>query len=785
VFRTSRLVFAALSFATVAEAEEADRVRFDVPAGPLGRSAIEVARAAGVSIGLTDLSLASRPARPLRGTMTAEQALRRLLQGTEARFIRIDARTFRIVRDPTRATRAPVRLAPVLPAAIQTAEIETDIIVTALKRPIYLSDFPGAISVVQATDLALENGARGTDAITSRLHTVTSTHYGSGRNKLFVRGIADSSFNGPTQATVGQYLGETRINYNAPDPDLRLYDLDRVEVLPGPQGTLYGAGSLGGIIRAVPRAPVLAEARGIASYGVSATEHGDAGYDAAGMVNLPIVEDRVGLRAVAYGIRQGGYIDDALRRRRDINTSHIWGGRAALAAEFGNGWRVTLSGTTQRARTDDAQYADRDTPPLTRRSPVAQPFVNNYDLADLTITREWDGYRLVSATGIVRQRLRERYDSSRRRSPLAVFDQLTDVRMVSSELRLSWMGDTANWLVGSSLVDNRAVQRRALGAPDDPPPIPGTRNAVTELTAFGEATIRPRDWLNLSAGARLAYTDLSDRALDPAPLFAPALLLAAQRDQVAFLPSASVSVRPSEAVLVYLRYQEGFRPGGLSATSISVERFESDHVRTMEGGMRYGLPGENAFDASLSLAYTRWSDIQADTVDFSGFPRTTNIGNGRIYSIDARIGWRPLPGLSLEAAGLFNDSLVTNPLPNIILTPRSPLPNVAKWNGRVSAEYRHDLSNAALLRVGVAGRYVGKSRLGIGPVLGQNQGNWFDLTLNARIEFDRHAFTFGVTNLLDQAGNRFALGSPFTIVERPQVTPLVPRTVRVGCEIRF
>jgi iron complex outermembrane recepter protein len=785
VFRTSRLVFAALSFATVAEAEAADRVRFDVPAGPLGRSAIEVARAAGVSIGLTDLSLASRPARPLRGTMTAEQALRRLLQGTEARFIRIDARTFRIVRDPTRATRAPVRLAPVLPAAIQTAEIETDIIVTALKRPIYLSDFPGAISVVQATDLALENGARGTDAITSRLHTVTSTHYGSGRNKLFVRGIADSSFNGPTQATVGQYLGETRINYNAPDPDLRLYDLDRVEVLPGPQGTLYGAGSLGGIIRAVPRAPVLAEARGIASYGVSATEHGDAGYDAAGMVNLPIVEDRVGLRAVAYGIRQGGYIDDALRRRRDINTSHIWGGRAALAAEFGNGWRVTLSGTTQRARTDDAQYADRDTPPLTRRSPVAQPFVNNYDLADLTITREWDGYRLVSATGIVRQRLRERYDSSRRRSPLAVFDQLTDVRMVSSELRLSWMGDTANWLVGSSLVDNRAVQRRALGAPDDPTPIPGTRNAVTELTAFGEATIRPRDWLNLSAGARLAYTDLSDRALDAAPLFAPALLLAAQRDQVAFLPSASVSVRPSEAVLVYLRYQEGFRPGGLSATSISVERFESDHVRTMEGGMRYGLPGENAFDASLSLAYTRWSDIQADTVDFSGFPRTTNIGNGRIYSIDARIGWRPLPGLSLEAAGLFNDSLVTNPLPNIILTPRSPLPNVAKWNGRVSAEYRHDLSNAALLRVGVAGRYVGKSRLGIGPVLGQNQGNWFDLTLNARIEFDRHAFTFGVTNLLDQAGNRFALGSPFTIVERPQVTPLVPRTVRIGYEIRF
>lgn len=768
--------------ATAAEAQAADRVRFDVPAGPLGRSAIEVARAAGVSVGLTDLSLASRPARPVRGMMTVEQALRRLLQGADARFVRVDERTYRIVREVRRP--APARPAP-LPGPIQTAELETDIIVTALKRPVYLSDFPGAISVVQASDVALENGARGTDAITSRLHTVTSTHYGSGRNKLFVRGVADSSFNGPTQATVGQYLGETRINYNAPDPDLRLYDLDRVEVLPGPQGTLYGAGSLGGIIRAIPRAPVLAEAQGIASYGLSATEHGDPGYDAAGMLNLPLVEDRLGLRVIAYGIQQGGYIDDALRRRRDINTAHIWGGRAAIAAEFGEDWRVTLSGTTQRARTEDAQYAHRDAPPLTRRSPVAQPFVNNYDLADLTITREWDGYRLVSASGVVRQRLRERYDSSRRNGPPIVFDQLTDVRMFSSELRLSWAGDNANWLVGTSLVDNRAVQRRALGDPNETTPLPGTRNAVTELTAFGEATIRPRDWLSLSAGARLAYTDLSDRALDAAPLFAPALRLAAQRDQVAFLPSASISIRPVEPILAYVRYQEGFRPGGLSASAISIQRFQSDRVRTLEGGVRYGLPDEDHFDALLSLAYTRWSDIQADTVDFSGFPCTTNIGDGRIYSIDARIGWRPLPGLALEAAGLFNDSLVTNPLPNIILTPRSPLPNVAKWNARVSAEYRHNLSDAALLRVGLAGRYVGESRLGIGPILGVDQGDWFDLSLNARLEFDRHAFTFGVTNLLDQVGNRFALGSPFTIVEQPQVTPLVPRTIRVGYELRF
>jgi outer membrane receptor protein involved in Fe transport len=70
-----------------------------------------------------------------------------------------------------------------------------------------------------------------------------STQLGPGRNKLFIRGVADSSFTGPTQATVGQYLGDVRLNYNAPDPDLNLYDIARVEVVEGPQGTLYGAGS--------------------------------------------------------------------------------------------------------------------------------------------------------------------------------------------------------------------------------------------------------------------------------------------------------------------------------------------------------------------------------------------------------------------------------------------------------------------------------------------------------------------------------------------------------------
>jgi len=787
VIRPSRYRVA-IALAACAAPAAAQRIAFDVPAGTLGRSTIELARTAGASIGLTDLSLASRPTRAVKGRMSLEQALDRMLAGSGARAVRIDARTYRIVAAPVaRAAPRPRPRPTPAPSSqpMETAAVETDIVVTALKRPVYLSDVPGSLSVISAGGLALDAGGQGTDAITGQLHTVTSTHYGSGRNKLFIRGIADSSFNGPTQATVGQYLGETRINYNAPDPDLRLYDIDRVEVLAGPQGTLYGAGSLGGIIRILPNRPRLDEPEAIAAFGASLTEHGEAGYDSAAMINLPLVQDRIGLRVLAYGIIQGGYIDDALRRLKDINTSRIWGGRAALAGSFGDGWTVQLSGTTQRARSADAQFADRDARPLTRRSPVAQPFTNAYDLADLTLTREWSDYRLVAAVGTVRQRLVERYDSSRRLGPPTVFDQLTRVNMTSAEMRLSRTGASGvNWLIGSSLVSNRAIQRRALGDPDAPLPLPGTRNEVLEATVFGEAVVRPLGWLSLSAGARLAYTALSDRALDAAPLFSPVLRPFAERDQIAVLPSTSVSVRPADRLFGYVRYQEGFRPGGLAASNISIQRFEGDRVKTVEAGLRYGIPDGGTFDASLALAYTRWNDIQADVVDFAGFPTTSNIGDGRIYSADARIGWRPLPGLSFEAAGLFNDSLVTNPALTIIISPRSTLPNVARWNARFGAEYRFEMGEAAV-RLSAGGRYVGRSKLGIGPILGEQQGDWFDLGVNARVEFERHTLSLGISNLLDQAGNRFALGSPFTIVEQPQLTPLVPRTVRLGWEVRF
>lgn len=810
-----RLASLALSAAILIHApavEASVRRQFDVPAGRLGDAVVALGQQAGISIGVSDPALAARRVAPVRGRMTVDQALARLLRDSGARSVAVDARTYRIVRAPAvrmAAARRPERPRPLPPPL----EIEQpDIIITASKRSFRLASFPGAVMFADSNDPVVAAHGYGTEGLTARLPGLNSTHLGAGRNKLFIRGIADSSFNGPTQATVGQYLGETRLNYNAPDPSLRLHDIERVEVLPGPQGTLYGAGSLGGILRIVPNAPRLGEVAGSVSAGVALTQHGDPGGEASAMLNLPLVDDAVGLRLVGYGVTEGGYIDDALRDLDDVNRTRIFGGRARLRARTGN-WTIDLGVAGQRIRGEDGQFADRDAPPLTRASPITEDYSNDYLLADVVVDRSWgDGMRFISTAGVVHQRLEERYDASRSDDAPQAYDQVNRLTLFSAESRLSRSAeDGSGWLIGTSFISHRSELQRALGDPQAPEPITGVTNTVNEITAFGEGTFRLMEGVTATVGGRITHSRLSGMALDsPVPLFTLLDGLRARRTETVFLPSLGVAAQARENLLFYARYQEGFRPGGLSVVSpyiarveaatgtivtsvpgdaavrlIAIGRFENDSVATLEAGVRYGRPRSGSFDLAAAIAYTRWTDIQADVIDLFGFQSTQNIGDGRVYTLDLRAGWRPLSGLNIEAAAVLNDSVVTNPAPSIIIGARSALPNVAKFNGYFGADYRTDLADNLALQFWGSARYAGTSRLGIGPILGERQGDWVDLSAGARLEYERHAFTLGITNLLDTVGNRFAMGSPFTLPLQRQITPLRPRTVRVGWELHF
>ncbi|MBE2993162.1 TonB-dependent receptor [Sphingomonas sp. CFBP 13603] len=800
------LVVAALAVAAPAQAGQG---AVDLPAGRLGDAVLALGRQSGTSIVVGDPGLWARRVPAVRGRMSAREALDRLATAANADVVAAGAVGWRLTARAPRVI--PVKRPKVVPIAVPPAVQGADIVVTGSKRDVRLRDFAGQVALLDGFDLAL-GGAGGTEAILARLASVSSTHLGAGRNKLFIRGIADSSFTGPTQTTVGQYFGDLRLSYNAPDPDLRLYDIASVEVLEGPQGTLYGAGSLGGIIRTVPNAPELGAVSASIAGGLSATWHGDPGADLGATLNVPLGE-RVALRVVGYGVSEGGYIDNPVLDRRDVNRTRIGGGRGALRLDAGNGWTVDLGGIGQWTKGDDSQYADRDAPPLTRSSAIVQGFSADYTMGQVVVSGTIGGLKVKSSTAIVSQTLTERYDATLPAadpalpssnwpafsSPLIaaagsprVFAQRNATDMIANETRV-WrpMLNGFGWVVGGSYTHNRTRLSRSLGPVEAPAPVTGVTNSIDEATLYGEGSVQLVRGLTATAGARVTRASLAGTGEDIAPARLETVALArarvtADRIETSVLPSASLIAAVLPKVSLYGRYQQGFRPGGLAIESDFVRRFENDRVRTLETGMRFGLAGVDRAYLTASVSHTIWQDIQADFIDATGLPSTANIGDGRIWTFSAAGGWKPVAGLTLDAGFTYNDSRVTEPSAALLvaLARMSQVPNIARYAGRLGADYRRDIGRDLELRVYGWARYVGRSRLGVGPVLGEEQGDYLDTALTARIGRPSLGVTIGMTNLTDSVGNRFALGTPFQ-VGSGQITPQRPRTIRIGLDAAF
>ena len=824
------LAVAAIALCLPAQALAADERAFNVPKGSLSSALPLISRQAGVSISVADAKLWQARVKPVRGRMSVEKAIQRLLDGSDARAVRVSATSWRIERRPAPARVAKAAAAPRPvpqprarePANDLIAAARDEIIVTASKTDLPHSHFAGVVTRLDGDDLAF-GGERGMDSILSRTATVSSTHLGSGRNKLFIRGIADSSFTGPTQSTVGQYFGDIRLSYNAPDPDLRLYDIDNVEILEGPQGTLYGAGSLGGIIHVVPKAPDPRAMSVQAIAGLSVTQHGDPGGDIAAIANLPVGDNGHALRLVGYMLTDGGYIDNPLRGQNDVNRVHVRGGRGTFRLEAGDGWTVDFGGIYQAITSDDAQYADKDAPPLTRASMVEQNATARYGMGTIVVMKDWGDLYFQSSNAFIDHRLFERFDASLPESrrgegdgagaamgavdverlfapvevvPMAdvprVLDQHNDTRMFVSENRLSRpYHDGLGWVVGASFIHNRARQDREYAYGPLSAVLPGVTNRITEVTGYAEATVEIMPNLIASGGLRLSHARLGGEAEGVSFALAEAnRATTASRNETDLLPSVSLLATPLDNVRLYARYQEGFRPGGLAVDGNFVRRFLNDQVRTWEAGMRFGDKGRSLLDASISVSHSRWRNIQADFIDSSGFPTTANIGNGRITSLSGAVAMRPTDALTFELGAVYNHSRVDDLSPQILpVFAAAParlgrIPNVASHAVRGSVNYATMIGDEDF-RVNGWANYIGPSRLGIGPVLGESQGDYVDTGLAMRVGNNRRGLSLTLTNLFDSRGNRFSLGTPFLEGNEGFLTPLRPRTLRIAMDVAY
>ncbi len=716
----------------------------------------------------------------VRGRMPVERALARVLARTGWRARQLGPAIWRIERVAPPPPHRPVRIASP-PPRVPVDDGAAEIVVTATKVPQSLADAPVSVEIAGRDRLALLGTAPDTAALATTVNGLFTTNLGAGRDRLFVRGVADGPFDGFAQSSVSVYLGEVRATYDAPDPDLRLVDMRQVEVLKGPQGPLYGTGALGGVYRMVPTAPDATVATGWIDVQGSLTAGLRPAGVVQGMANLPLIADRLAVRAVAYDVGQAGWIDQG--GRRGINHGRTTGGRLALRGTAG-WWSLEVDGTLQYAFVRDSQYVEGGD---TLRRAVRLPEAQDTDFAAVgaTLRGPIGAATLTLTAGAAWQQLQATYDASAKAALLGAAGpvQYADARhygVRSTEARLAGTTAGLDWVAGISVLDAGTRATGMLHPADAAASTTILRfdRQVDEQAVFGEITGHATATLSGTLGLRVFRSAIDDRRQDDER--GPTEGSYADR-VVRASPSASLSWKPTPAMLVYVRHASALRPGGVQAPDgqMGVAPYRADTLRETDLGVRWHGGAGWTLDA-VAFA-SRWSDVQADMLAADGLVSTRNIGEARNIGADVSVGWTPVQGIALTAGVLAQHA-------RIATGPAGPddrrLPVVPDLAGHAELSVTRERAGwrwSAILRA----RYVGDARLApdpsidreteenllLGAAFGARRGNW--------------AWRWDIDNIADSRADSFAFGNPFTAAANDQRTPLRPRTVSLSLRRNF
>ncbi|MBV1687949.1 TonB-dependent receptor [Novosphingobium sp. G106] len=631
-----------------------------------------------------------------------------------------------------------------------------------------------SISVVPLTQGTSDGLAMGSREVTYEVDGLTLTNLGPGRNRQFIRGVADSAFNGPSQSTVAVQLDEARITFDAPDPDLRLVDMERIEVLKGPQGPLYGSGALGGIYHMVTRKPDLSAPAGEIRAIGEAVDHGDLGWGGEVTFNLPVVTDRLGLRGVAYSVRAGGWIDN-IGRNRNANGTATDGLRLALRWQPAPEWTLDVAGALQDINSKDSQYVMAPEETARTNVRIPEPTDNDFKSLSATLQGPVGALKLLATSSYVNHEVSYTLDSTDSSADFGLsgasrFDSDSKYTIINHELRLTPAASSL-WLIGVSYLHAHSHTIGTIETATDRLTVEALDRYTTEFSVFGEGTIPLFDRLSATAGARLFRSIAEDETSEQHGLSSDRVT------KTILSPSLSLAWTPNRQTLVYLRYARALRPGGLApADQPGARRFEADHLSTIDLGLRYAAA--DRFTANASLFYTDWYHIQSDYLLANGLISTRNAGHGRILGIEGSLEWKPAKGLQVTFGATYTDALLLSTENKIAIDDRR-LPVVPDLTARLAVRYGFGVGPWKA-DIGMQANYVGKARLTFDPDLDRQMGNYLPVSASATIARDRLRLSVRLDNLFDIQGDTFAFGNQFSIMNSQQYTPLRPRTLTLS-----
>jgi outer membrane receptor protein involved in Fe transport len=696
------------------------------------------------------------------------------------------------------------------------------IVVTAEKRAEPLKDVPMSVTAVSADTLDRLSAGNFQDyaSLVPGLSLQTAQ---PGLTRLTLRGQNA----GGVGSTVAVYLDESPVgsssallNGSIISGDFDTWDLQRVEVLRGPQGTLYGANSEGGLLKFVTIAPVLGSFSGAGEVTADTVNHGGNGVDGRGVLNLPL-GNIAAVRISGFDYYEPGYVDDPVRGVRDLNDGHKYGGRASLLVAPTDDLSVRLTYTSQESRYNGTNVVDSDPVTLqpvhgdlTQVRNFDEPSSFRYENYNLLVNWNAGPVNFVSTTSYNVMNIEQVSDAT---NFVLVPPSLTYGEALGSgiyldsndylkkwtqEFRLSSTGtQPLEWQVGGYYTHETASLQQALLAvsipgggslPVPPLEVPVLDSSYKEWAGFANLTYHFTSQFDLQAGGRYssnkqeATESLSGLLVGPAPV-------------TYSTPSSgnvvTWSVAPrwhiDQDSMLYGRIATGYRPGGPNAlppvAPPDVPReYGADKTTNYEVGFR-STQLEGRLSVDFALFYINWKDIQLlEQVDNTGI--NGNGGTAKSQGAEWTFAYIPVHGLTFSWTGAYTDAKLTSDAPGVNGHDGDPLPYAPKWSTGIDGEYSWHLFSDYKGFVGTNWAYIGSRTTDFGSAYDRmsqvSLPSYNTVSARAGIENDRYSVTLFGKNLTDTRGitNYMNSGSPGLA---GQITVIQPLTIGVTLAAKF
>lgn len=672
------------------------------------------------------------------------------------------------------------------------------IVVTAQRRAQAISDVPQSVQAISGERMQMLGVERLQDVIALVPGASIGSTISVGSNVFQIRGVAAAETDG--DPTIGFYLDNFAFSLPgrpyAPAADF--YDLQRVEVLRGPSGTLYGLGSLGGTIKVLTNDPDLYTTQGSVRVTGNITAGGAPGGSGDAMINLPISEGKAALRAAVSYREIGGFADNIATGEDDANGANTFNGRVKLRLEPTERLMIQLAAWHNRSKQDFSNRITLADPPIlnqtfgiadSRYTLLTADVEYDLDFATLQSTTGWiDNSVIVNNGGFI-----PGIGDFASFWPLKTKNFNEDLRLASNG------GGPLTWIVGLFYQNGETKGGQSVDLPDFP------LAGQTGLATFNDNLLESEAWavygeftyslanglVDLTLGGRYyeerrTFTEDSSISFTGAGLTFPTVGVDRAKNST-FNPRFNVSLNPSNDLMLYGEVAKGFRSGAITSSSIIAgangalgttfgNSSPPDTLWNYELGAKWGL---GDVDLAVSAYVFDWNDAQIElspTLQSIVVP----VGDVRGKGLDAELSWMtPLTGLSVQASGNINSTEIRSVIPQVAaalpwLSEGNQLPGTSKHTFALSGNYIGPVGNGWDLKL--SGRYSYRSQQQ--SVFDGVFAPWFGLGF-ARIAFEKDGLEIGLFS--DNIGNA---QRPITRPGGQNQVPY-PRTVGVSIEKRF